>query len=101
MKHIDFTRHASMRLAQRSLSKADAEMIVNFGTEVEGGYILLEKNCDDLESELMARLQQVRHLRGKRVVLKGSHLVTAYHPTKSTTRRLLKFSEERQQEICS
>lgn len=101
MIQLTFSRHASTRLAQRGVSSTDAELIVMYGTEVEGGYIFLEKNCDDLEHELKAALQQVRHLRGKRVVFENGRLVTAYHATKTTTRRLLKFSEERQQEIWS
>ena len=79
----------------------DAEMILKFGTEVDDGFIFLGKNCDDLESELKAAIQQVRHLRGKRIVLDDGHLVTAYHATKTTTRKLLHRSEERQQEIWS
>jgi len=96
MKRFDITRHATVRLAQRGLSMADAEMIVKFGTEVEDGFIFLGKNCADLEGELKAALQQVRHLRGKRVVLEDGHLVTAYHATRKTTHKLLNLSEERQ-----
>jgi hypothetical protein len=101
MKHFDITKHATLRLAQRAISIADAKMIVKFGTEVDGGYIFLEKDCDVRECELKAALQQVRRLRGKRVVLEDGHLVTAYRATTATTRRLLRSSEERQQEIWS
>lgn len=99
MNELTISRHASTRLAQRGVSSSDADLIVRFGTEVEGGYIFLEKNYNDLERELKATLQKVRHLRGKRVVLESGHLVTAYHATKATIRRLLKFNEERQQGI--
>jgi len=78
---------------------ADTELIVNFGTAVDDGYIFLGKNCDEVESELKAAMQRVRHLRGKRVVLKEGNLVTAYHATRKTTRKLLNRGEERQQEI--
>ncbi len=101
MTHITFSKHASTRLAQRGVSSSDAELIVTYGTEVEGGYIFLEKNCTDLEQELKAALKQVRHLRGKRVVVEDGYLVTTYHATRTTARRLLKFGEERQQEIWS
>lgn len=99
MIELTISRHASTRLAKRGVTSGDAELIIKFGTEVEGGYIFLEKNYNDLERELKASLQKVRHLRGKRVVLESGHLVTAYHATKATVHRLLKFSEERQQEI--
>lgn len=99
MKHFIITAHANTRMAQRGLSTADAEMIINFGTEVEDGYIFLGKNCDNLESELAVALNRVRKLRGKRVVLDGGHLITAYHAAKTTTRRLLNLVEERQKEV--
>ena len=101
MKHFDITRHATTRLAQRAMSMAEAEMIVSFGTEVDGGYIFLQKDCEALECGLKAALQQVRHLRGKRVVLDNGRMVTAYRATTATTRKLLRFSEERQLEIWS
>lgn len=97
MKHFDISKHAFMRLAQRGLSVSDSEMIVKFGAEVDDGFILLAKNCSELETELRAALQQVRRLRGKRIVLKDGHLITAYHAAKSTTRKLLQRSEESQQ----
>lgn len=99
MTSIIFSCHAASRLAQRGVSGGDAELIVKYGTEVEGGYIFLQKNCVALEQELKATLKQVRHLLGKRVVVQDGHLVTTYHATKNTARQLLKFSEERQQEI--
>lgn len=101
MRNIEVTKHATERLAQRGMSLADVEMIVAFGTEVDDGFVFLGKNCNELESELKASLKQIRRLCGKWVVLEDGHLVTAYHAMKTTTRKLLKRSEERQQEIWS
>lgn len=101
MIQISFSKHALTRLAQRGVTTGDAELIVRYGTEVEGGYIFLEKNCADLERELNAAPQKARRLCGKRVVMESGHMITAYHATKSTAQRLLKSSEERQQEIWS
>lgn len=101
MNNLELTNHANERLSQRGMTLADAVMIVDFGTEVDGGFIFLEKNCDALECELRATLRKVRRLRGKRVVLKGTNLVTAFHATNRTMRKLVRCSEERQQENWS
>lgn len=99
MMPFKVTKHAAERLAQRALTIADAEMIVNFGTEVDGGYIFLKKDCVALEHELRRAVQQIQRLRGKRIVLEEGRLVTAYHATTATTQRLLKNGEERQMVI--
>ena len=93
------TKHAGQRLAQRAISMTDAEMIVNFGTEVEDGYVFLNKDCAAIERELRKALQHVQQLRGKRIVIEEGRLVTAYHATTATMHRLLKFGEERQMVI--
>lgn len=99
MEHLDITKHASLRLAQRAISISDVDMIMGFGTEVDDGYIFLNQNCDALESELKAALQRVRKLRGKRIVVGNGQVITAYRATAATTRKLLRFSEKRQQDI--
>lgn len=99
MTTLTNSNHAICRLSQRGLSIADANFIVANGTEVEGGYIFLKKNCSLLERELKFQLQRIRKLCGKRVVEEDGHLITAYHATKSKTHRLLKNCEEREQEI--
>ncbi len=101
MAHLKLTKHAAQRIAQRALSMSEAELIVNFGTEIEDGYIFLERDCAALERELKNAAQQLRKLRGKRLVVAGENLVTAYHATKSTMHCLLKFGEERQMELCA
>lgn len=99
MEHFEITKHANLRFAQRAISICDVEMIIGFGTEVDDGYIFLNQNCEALESELKAALQRVRKLRGKRIAVGNGQIITAYRATASTTRKLLRFSEKRQQEI--
>lgn len=101
MVHFEITEHAKLRFAQRAISISDAEMIMDFGTEVDDGYIFLNKNCDALESELKGALQRVRKLRGKRIVTGDGQVITAYRATIAKTHKLLRFSEQRQQEIWS
>jgi hypothetical protein len=44
MSTLVLTEHAAMRMAQRSISLKDVELIVLIGTEVEGGYCVREKD---------------------------------------------------------
>ena len=99
MEHFEITKHANLRFAQRAISISDAEMIIGFGTEVDDGYIFLNQNCDALESELKAAIQRVRKLRGQRIVIGNGQVITAYRATAATTRKLIRHSEKRQQEI--
>ena len=59
------TDHAAIRMAQRGMSLADADLAALIGTEVDDGYLVLAKNCQKLESELKALLNRVRKTPGK------------------------------------
>ena len=99
MTSIAVTKHATERMAQRAISMGDIEIVTNFGTEVEGGYIFRRSDVAALVSELKTRILQIQRLAGQRVVQKNGKLVSAYHATNTKTRQLLKFGEERQMEI--
>jgi hypothetical protein len=75
------TKHAVTRMAQRAILMSDVELIAAFGTGCPDGYILLERDCDELERELKASLQRLAQLRGTRLVADGSRLITAYRAT--------------------
>jgi hypothetical protein len=90
MDSFEITRHAAVRLAQRAISVSDLELIANFGTEVSDGYLFLDKNCVALETQLKSILQRVQKLRGKRIVVDGGQLITAYTASKSKMRKLTK-----------
>lgn len=89
------TAHAAVRMAQRGISSDDLELIKRIGTEVEGGYLVREKDFQILDRELKQLRDRARRLVGKRVVIDGEHIVTAYHANAGKERRLLRHAEQR------
>jgi len=92
---LELTAHASARMAQRGIAGGDLELVRWIGTEVEGGYIVREKDVQALERELKHLRDQARRLVGKRVVIDGDVVVTAYHASHVKERRLLRGAEAR------
>ena len=92
---MNLTAHAEARTAQRGLSGSDLELIALIGTPVEGGLFVLEKQVQAFERDLKKLRDQARRLVGKRVVLDGDTIVTAYHARTGKERRLLRGAERR------
>ncbi len=88
------TNHAATRMAQRGVTNDDLELIRWVGTEVEGGYLVREKDFQALDRELKRLRDHVRRLVGKRLVIADGRVVTAYHATHRTERRLLRGAED-------
>lgn len=76
---LELTAHAATRMSQRGIGSGDLELVRWIGTEVEGGFIVREKDFQALERELKHLREQARRLVGKRLVIDGSVVVTAYH----------------------
>lgn len=81
-QNIGFTRHGEIRMAQRGFSVADATWIIENGTEVEGGYLVRNK---DIGSDIRAA-----RLAGARLVCSGGKVIMAYRSSRRDRRRLLK-----------
>ena len=93
MNSLRLTAHAAMRMSQRGLANDDLELIKWIGTEVEGGYLVREKDFQVLDRELKQLRDHARRLVGKRLVVEGDKLVTAYHAIRSKERRLLRGAQ--------
>jgi hypothetical protein len=63
--------------------------------EGEGGYLVREKDFQALDRELKQLRDHARRLPGKRLVVEGDRLVTAYHAVHSKERRLLRGAQAR------
>jgi hypothetical protein len=91
MKNVlRLTAHAAMRMSQRGIANKDLELISWIGTEVEGGYLVREKDFQALDRQLKYLRDHARRLVGKRLVVDGDRLVTAYHAFRGKQRRLLR-----------
>jgi hypothetical protein len=93
--HLRLTAHAAMRTSQRGIAKEDLEMIEWIGTEVEGGYLVREKDFQALDRELKQLREHARRLVGKRLVVGCDRLITAYHAARTKQRQLLRGPQVR------
>ena len=98
MTPLKLTPHAVVRLSQRGMADSELELIALVGTEVEGGYLVRRQDVQAVEQTVKRFLDKVRRLAGKRVVIDGERVVTAYHAGRHTERRLLRSAEER--DLC-
>jgi hypothetical protein len=94
MSALTLTRHAMTRMAQRSITLKDAELIAMIGTEVEGGYLVREKDYQNIERTLKGFLERSRRLVGKRLVLASGGIITTYHASPRSERRLLQSARD-------
>jgi hypothetical protein len=90
MSMLTITGHAAIRMAQRAIRIRDAELIALIGTEVEDGYLVREKDYQQVECTLKELLSRFRLLVGKRLVVADGSIVTAYHVSRRQQRRLLR-----------
>lgn len=95
MSALSLTQHAVVRLAQRGMSANDADLIMLIGSEAPDGYMVRDHDCADIEAALKQLLNRLQRLKGKRVVVLGERLVTAYHATPKEQRRLRRRAAER------
>jgi hypothetical protein len=87
------TGHAAMRMAQRSIKFKDAELIALIGTEVEDEYLVRVKDYQEVETHLKRLLDRLRRIVGKRLVVADGRIVTGYHASTTTQRRLLRNAQ--------
>ncbi len=92
---LHLTAHATIRMSQRGIANDDLELTRWIGTEVEGGYLVRKKDFQALDRELKQLRDHARRLVGKRLVVEGDRLVTAYHAVHSKERRLLRGAQAR------
>lgn len=96
MSKTALTRHAMMRMGQRAFRDDDIDLIALIGTQVEDGYIVLNRDRQAAERELKRLLERIRRLSGKRLVVTGGSIVTAYRAYKATERKLIRNIEDRE-----
>ena len=85
-----FWAEVERQSAQRGLADYDLELIALIGTQVERGYLVRRKDFQALDRELKRLRNRARRLVGKRLVVDGDRLITAYHATLNKQRRLLR-----------
>jgi hypothetical protein len=94
MKELSLTRHAKARMAQRGVTLNDADLIALIGTEVEGGYLVRRKDCEDVQRALQYLSRSLVRVVGKRLVIATGQIITTYHATRKKERHLLRDARE-------
>ena len=95
MSQVRFTNHAYERLAQRGLQVSDVDLILEIGSEVDDGFIVRDKDLQEVERAIKMFMTRVRRLKGKRLVVSEGCLITAFHAKRSEERRLLRTRSAR------
>jgi hypothetical protein len=95
MSGVQLTAHAVQRLAQRGMAMADLDLAALLGREVEGGLLVLDKDCERVARELKYLAERVRRLGGLRLVQSDGVLVTAYRAKPKKQRRLTRGAPRR------
>jgi hypothetical protein len=94
MSTLTPTRRGGVRMAQRGVGIKDAELIVQIGTEVEGGYLVLAKDYQEVERQVEEFLARCRRVVGKRLIVADGQIVTAYYASRRYHRQLLRDAHE-------
>lgn len=90
MNDLSLTAHAVARMAQRAILPSDLDIILAFGSEVEDGILVREKDVECAERALRNLLKRVQKVKGKRLVMVDGCLVTAYHASDREQHRLMR-----------
>lgn len=89
--NLEFSEHSLMRVRQRGVNEADVAAIMSIGTLVsDDSVLLLEQDVDREIREYKYKIATLERLRGCRVVIAGSKVVTVYRPTRKKEKYLLR-----------
>jgi len=98
MTALQLTHHGIVRMAQRGISNRDIDLITLIGSEVDDGYLVLNKDCQAVIRKLKKLINHVQRLNGKRVVVVDGRIVTAFHANRAEEKRILRRTEKRAME---
>lgn len=90
MSDVSLSQHALVRMAQRGIEMADLDLIMAIGSEVDDGVLVRKKDVKVMERAARALLQRLKKIEGKRFVMSGGCVVTAYHASSREEHRLLR-----------
>ena len=90
MSNLSYSAHAISRMSQRALRESDIELILEIGTDTSDGYVVCKKDVQRYVRRCKKQIAQVERLEGKRVVIEGDRVVTAYHATCHKQKHLLR-----------
>lgn len=85
----ELTSHAAVRAQQRSFSRRDIDLVVELGTHLNDGSVLLRRrDADERIVTLKAEITRLERLRNAKVVTLGSRVLTVYTATRREQKRM-------------
>ena len=90
MNSFSVSDHAVCRMQQRGVMERDIELITAIGMETGDGYFVRRKDVQAFERDLKSLINRAHRLVGKRIVVEGNRLVTAYVASPRKQKRLLR-----------
>ena len=91
MNAIEMTRHAETRIRQRGIDQEDVNLIIEFGTRTNEGYVLLKKDVQKIEKLTKKLVQDLYRRVNTAVIEQGGMILSIYRLGKSKRRKMLKF----------
>ena len=91
--NVKCTRHAETRMQQRGISKRDILTVLEYGTPIDDGTVLLRRQDVAREvGRLKREIQALECNRHRKIVLANDEVVTAYRSRRADQRRALRTS---------
>ena len=93
LEQFKLSQHARQRQQQRGFQYADMALVLQWGEEVEDGFVLSDRAIKNARKELARlgrkpALQRLDHLRGMALIEQDGTLVTVFRADKKRLRRL-------------
>ena len=85
---FSLSQHAKKRLRQRGLADGDITLIVEYGEDVEDGFVMTNKAIKNRKEKIAREMQQLEKLRGVAVIESQGVIVTTYRADKRRIKRL-------------
>jgi hypothetical protein len=85
MHDIRYTHHAEARMRQRGFRHTDVDLVLSVATPVaEDAFFLSDKDAAREIERRRHEIQQLERLRGVKVIIEGSNIITLYHANRQT-----------------
>lgn len=89
MEQLQLSFHAEQRLQQRGFRPLDLALVVEHGSRVQDGFVLLARDVAAAEAELKRLLARLHRLSGAFVAVEGATVLSVYRPDRVRRRKLL------------
>lgn len=92
MNNHHLTNHATTRMQQRGLRKADMDLLLQTATQVSpDAYLLTQKDAEREISTRKDEIQRLERLKGRKIVVDGNVILTQYPSCKNDQKRTMRY----------